>query len=134
MTPAQFYLLFPKFARTDQAVIASYIARLAPEFNVAHWDDRLSEGMGCAIAHMIEVENADGPLLEANDITGDRTENRMVSRDPALLMQQAKDWWMRTTYGQRYVFLRDNMVGKGALTVATGFVGGYPGFGWGCGW
>lgn len=129
MTPAQFLLLFPAFKSTDQAVIAAYIARLAPEFNVARWDDRYNEGLGCAVAHMIVVGNADGSLLEANDIVSDETENRKVTRDPVLLLKQTVDWWNRSVYGQRYVFLRDNMVGRGALVPALGFVGGcFPGW------
>lgn len=126
MTAAQFLLLFPKFTTTDVAVISAYIARLAPEFNVARWDDRYSEGLGCAVAHMITVGQADGTLLEANDITSEETENRKVARDPVLLLKQTVDWWNRSTYGQRYVFLRDNVVGRGALVPASGcssFVG-----------
>jgi hypothetical protein len=120
MTAQDFLALFPKFSGTDVAVIGAYITRLAPEFNVARWDDRLSEGLGCAVAHMIVVGQADGTLLEANDIASDETENRKVSRDPVLLLKQTVDWWNRSTYGQRYVYLRDNMVGRGALVPASG--------------
>lgn len=120
MTAAQFLLLFPAFASTPVPVITAYILRLAPAFNVSRWDDWYSEGLGCAVAHMITVSNADGDLLEANDITSDETENRKIARDPALLMRQAVDWWNRSTYGQRYVFLRDNMVGRGALVPVSG--------------
>jgi hypothetical protein len=126
MTPAQFLALFPAFQSTDVNVIAAYIARLTPAFNVTRWDDWCSEGLGCAVAHMIEVSKADGDLLEANDITSDATENRRISRDPVLLRKQDNDWWHRSTYGQRYIFLRDRMVGRGAL-VPSGFSGCFTG-------
>jgi hypothetical protein len=116
MTPAQFVNIFPAFGNTDQAVIAAQIALAAPHLNVARWDDFYTEGLACAVAHMLVVGKADGVLLEANDITSDETENRKVARDPALLMRQAVDWWNRSTYGQRFVYLRDTMIGKGALT------------------
>ena len=120
MTAQEFLALFPKFTSTHVDVITAYIARLAPEFNVARWDDRYSEGLGCAVAHMIVIGQADGTLLEANDIVSEETENRKVARDPVLLLKQGVDWWNRSTYGQRYVFLRDNMVGRGALVPASG--------------
>jgi hypothetical protein len=126
MTPQQFLALFPAFASTDVGVIAAYITRLAPQFNVARWDDWYSEGLACAVAHMIVVGNADGSLLEANDIVSDETENRKITRDPVLLLKQSADWWKRSVYGERYVFLRDNMVGRGAL-VPSGFLGCFAG-------
>lgn len=126
MTPSEFRAQFHdgEFASAT-ALPDNYIQRFldasAPHFNVQRWGKNYSEGLACHVAHSIVVSKAQAAKsisqADANDVVTRAISGAVsMSKDPEMLRMQAKDPYMRTTYGQRYAYLR-NLVGRGGVTV-----------------
>ena len=124
MTPSEFRFQFPDGDFDDRSLYPdTYVQRhldlAAPKFNVARWGRFYSEGFACYVANAIVVGKtraSKGALQATNNLMTEKHVGPVgASFDPALLMMQAKNPDMATSYGQRYCELRD-MVGKGGCT------------------
>jgi hypothetical protein len=120
VTPSGFKALFPKFMGESDERIQALLNLAAPYFNVERWGAFYPEGIANWVAHSIVVDNAEGAQptdqLNANDVTEKHVGPVGMTRDSQLLNAQAKNPFMRTTYGQKYVYLRGK-VGFGGLAV-----------------
>jgi hypothetical protein len=126
VTPSEFRESFPdgEFNSTGSlpdSYIQKFLDAAAPDFNVKRWGKRYSEGLACNVAHRIVVSKAQAAKsisqADANDVVTRAISGAVsMSKDPEMLRQQARDPFLRTTYGQRYAFLRD-LVGRGGVTV-----------------
>jgi hypothetical protein len=126
VTPSEFRQSFPDGEFNDPSSLPdSYIQKFldaaAPDFNVKRWGSRYSEGLACNVAHRIVVSKAQAAKsisqTDANDVVTRAISGAVsMTKDAELLRQQAQDPYLRTTYGQRYAYLR-NLVGRGGLTV-----------------
>lgn len=119
LTLSDFRLLFPAFASVDEATVNAQIALSAPYFDAIRWGQMLKEGMGNYVAHSLAM-NA---LLTKPNSTGmaDNTLSQkvgevQVQNSDSMLQMQAKNPFMRTTYGQRYMYLL-KIVGAGMIAI-----------------
>jgi hypothetical protein len=121
-TAAQFMIDFPVFATANAADVTRLISRAVNYVDVTRFDVFYNEAMGHLVAHFMAIENKDtavGISGNAGDLTyksasGASGEAR-VERDAANVRMQMTDPFMRTTYGQRYCWLRDNFAGLGGM-------------------
>ena len=123
MTPAQFKALFTQFAAEDDDRVQGFLDLAAPYFNVERWGAFYTEGLANLVAHSIVTANAEQAAfaaapnqLQAGDVVGKTVGAVSVTRDGQLLNKQAADPFLRTTYGQRYVYLR-RKAGMGGIAV-----------------
>lgn len=135
MTPSQFTAWFPKgqfgssgtsyiqpngTLSSDSTYVQTFCTRSDSYFDQDRWGDFYSEGAAYLIAHLITIDQAEGAQtvgqVEANDTTGERIGPISVTRHADAVMAQVKDPFMRTTYGQHYVYLR-RQIGLGGMVV-----------------
>lgn len=120
MTPSEFKAFFPQFTLETTERVQSFLDLAVPYFNVPRWGDFYSEGLANFVAHSIVIANFEATQstsqTNANDVTEKHVGPVGMSRDSALLNLQAKVPFMRTTYGQRYMYLR-RKIGLGGFAV-----------------
>ena len=120
MTPAEFLADpdFSAFVTEDPDTIAKWMVKAAPFFDVSRWGAFYSEGLGNWVAHRIIMSNlrATRPTnqLDAGDTASKSVGSVSKSYDSLLINAQAKDPYMRTSYGQEYCRLR-RLVGMGGF-------------------
>jgi hypothetical protein len=88
--------------------------------DAGRWGAKFAEGCAYLTAHLITLDQADSqPVgqVEANDTVSERIGPISVARHADAVMAQMKDPFMRTTYGQHYVYLRSR-VGLGGVVVS----------------
>lgn len=121
MTPDTFISRFPAFADIDITVIQTAIDDADPFFNTCRWCNLYEQGLANFVAHNLTMDRAmlDGTQSAFSD-QGDYSSKSVgevsVSIDAGLIAKYAKDPFMRTLYGQRYLYLR-RLVGSGAVAV-----------------
>jgi hypothetical protein len=120
VTPSEFKAIFPQFTAETTERVQAFLDLAVPYFNVERWGDFYSEGLANFVAHSIVVGNYEAAqstsIANANDVSSKTVGALSVSRDGTLLNWQAKDPFMRTTYGQRYAYLR-RKIGLGGFAV-----------------
>jgi len=126
MTPAEFKERMPEFAGESDTRVQSIIDRAAPYFNVERWGTLYPDGLAYWIAHNIALASAiaANPAAATGDLTGTevgRTKrvgeaSVQVSKSEAMLLKQADSPFMRTLYGQQYLYLLRRII-PGALAV-----------------
>ena len=120
MTPSEFLSDpdFSAFSAEEPDTIAKWMVKAAPFFDVARWGAFYSEGLGNWVAHRIVLSN-----LRATMPTNRADSGNMISKtvgpvsasyDSLLINAQAKDPYMRTSYGQEFCRLR-RLVGMGGF-------------------
>jgi hypothetical protein len=116
VTPQQFQTQFPEFQNVTQAMIQMWISAAPPFFNVQRWGDLLNLGVLFWVAHQIKLgqANADQPLTD--DSTMQKAGDVSYMRDSKLVNAQAENPYMRTTYGQQYLYYM-RLVGAGATAL-----------------
>jgi hypothetical protein len=123
MTPAEFKAAFPVFAAEDDAVIQRHINRSPPYFNVSEWRGLYTDALGNWVAHYVvmeHIETANGTTGKDASLATSKTVGRVsVSYSDKVLDLQAKDPFMRTTYGREYLRLL-RLAGTGAVMVISG--------------
>jgi hypothetical protein len=110
MTPSEFLADpdFVAFASESEETIAKWLVKAAPFFNVDRWGPWYSEGIGNWIAHRIVMSNLRATQPTNSMDAGDTASNSMM------INAQAKDPYMRTSYGQEFCRLR-RLVGMGGF-------------------
>ena len=123
MTPAEFKVLFPQFVAEDEDRIQVFLDLAVPYFNEDRWGAFYTEGLANLVAHSIVTANAEQAAfaaapnqLQAGDVSSKSVGSVSVGRDGTLLNKQAADPFLRTTYGQRYAYLR-RKAGMGGIAV-----------------
>lgn len=121
MTPSDFKTLFPEFTTETDARVQLFIDRADPHFDIERWDDLYPEGVANFVAHNMALANAQtaqGGSVGAmsNDNMLKKVGDIQVMKDTGLLNKQAENPFMRTLYGQQYLYLR-RIVGMGASAV-----------------
>lgn len=121
MTPSEFKAQFPdgEFDSLSPEYVQKFLDLAVPDFNVSRWGKKYSEGLACNAAHRIVVSKAQAAKalqLDGGNVSEKHVGPVGVSFDSMLINKQAADPFMRTTYGQRYCFLR-GLVGRGGVTV-----------------
>lgn len=122
MNANQFKARYPQFA--SNTAIELYLAESLLFIGEAY-DQFADMAQGLYVAHSCALEaeeraRATSAPAAAWDgaITSKGAGRLNVSRSAEVIGMQAKDPWMRTTYGQRLCQIRD-MVGKGAVAVGA---------------
>lgn len=121
MTPAEFKARFPEFANETDQRVQLFIDDAAPHFDVSRWDDLYPAGVAYFVAHEMALANAQSAqggsvMAMTNDTLTKKVGDVQVTKDTGLLNKQADNPFMRTMYGQKYLYLR-RQVGAGALSV-----------------
>lgn len=117
MTPAEFAAIFPEFSDIPMESVQKQIDMAQPYFNAARWGSFLSEGMGNLIAHQLALSAQNS---SSNGLSSDATKKRVgdveVMNSDAMLLKKAENPYMRTLYGQRYLYLM-KLIGAGVIVV-----------------
>lgn len=121
MSPDSFKDRFPAFAATDITVIQAAIDDADPFFDRCRWCNLYEQGLGNFVAHNLTMDAAlQAGTLSAISTEADYTSKSVgevsVSKDAGLISKYANDPFMRTIYGQRYLYFR-RIVGSGAVAV-----------------
>lgn len=115
-TIASFRAMFPEFANTADSVIQAWIANATPFFNVCRWDDLLAIGVCNWVAHQITLAAANAAQPLTDDTTMQKAGPLQYSRDAKLVNAEAENPYLRTTYGQQYLYYM-RFVGAGAVAL-----------------
>lgn len=109
---------FPEFtqATCPDDTVNFWIGEADAMFDPCRWDDLLDRGSAYWVAHSITVAKDDATKPFIDDATMKKVGDISKSRDPKLMLEQAKNPYMRTKYGQRYWQLAQ-MVGAGSYSV-----------------
>jgi hypothetical protein len=108
--------MFPEFQVTTDAVIQFWIDKSVPFFNAERWDDLLDQGVGNWVAHSITLTKANAGQQITDDAIMKKVGDIQKSRDASLMLKQADNPYMRTTYGQQYLYYM-RYVGAGGTAV-----------------
>lgn len=120
MTAAEFKAWFigGQFDDVEDTTVEAWIARATPYFNVTRWGGYYTEGLANWVAHNLVESTATArksiQQTDANDTIHKQIGPISIGKDSGLLNAQAKDPFMRTTYGQRYRYLAGR-VGMGGM-------------------
>lgn len=115
MTPAEFKAVFPEFTSTSDEAVQLRIDMSEPYFNAARWGSFLSEGVSNFVAHQLALSaqnQATGGI--SSDTTKKKVGDVEVMSSELMLQRKAENPFLRTIYGQRYLYLL-KLVGLGAL-------------------
>lgn len=118
MTPAEFKLQFPEFSSETDARVQLYIDQSAPFFDQDRWGEFYQLGVSNFVAHNLALANYQAKKQNAHtsDTVSKKVGDVQIGKDSALLNLQAKDPFMRTTYGQQYRYYQ-RLAGSGALAL-----------------
>ena len=120
MTPSEFLSDpdFSAFSAEEPDTIAKWMVKAAPFFDVARWGAFYSEGLGNWVAHRIVLSNQRATMPTNRADSGNMISKTVgpvsASYDSLLINAQAKDPYMRTSYGQEFCRLR-RLVGMGGF-------------------
>jgi hypothetical protein len=110
MTPSEFKAIIPAFDAADEPTIQRWLDRAVKEFSVTRWGAFLSDGIANWVAHMMCIEAVTGATAATAGGSALATEKRVgalaVSYSEAIVELQAKQPFMRTTYGIEFMRLR----------------------------
>lgn len=120
MDASEFKALFTQFASETDERVESFIDLAAPYFDVSRWGDFYSEGIANWVAHSIVVSNAEAAastsVVDADDFISDSAGGASTTRSGQMIADEARDPFLRTSYGRRYCYLR-RLVGMGGVVV-----------------
>lgn len=119
LTLSDFRLLFPAFSSTADATVIAHIELSAPYFDAIRWGQMLKEGMGNYVAHSLAMSTSlskPSSTGMADNTLSQKVGEVQVQNSDSMLQMQAKNPFMRTTYGQRYMYLL-KIVGAGMIAI-----------------
>lgn len=119
MTPAEFKARYPAFTSVADATVQIYLDEAATLLDVCRWDELYSQGQGLLTAHELTLNAATQSTQTsgvADDMSVQKAGDVSYTRDASLLAKQMENPYMRTTYGQRYLYLLAQ-VGSGIMAV-----------------
>lgn len=120
MTPTEFKTLFPEFTAVADVRVQLFIDRAVPYFDVARWDDQYADGIAYFVAHNLALATPTGTLGNGLGLTDVKIMKKVgpvtVQQSEQILLANAKDPYMKTTYGQKYSELK-RLVGIGGTAV-----------------
>lgn len=126
MTPAEFKVFYPEFVNESDTRIQLYLDEAVNTMDQCRWSNWYERGLGLYTAHQIAIANHNasiasgvagaGAVSGANDWTSKSVGDVSVGRDASIAAKQVENPWLRTTYGQQWVYYR-NLAGVGAVAV-----------------
>jgi hypothetical protein len=126
MTPAEFKVFYPEFVSESDTRIQLYLDEAVNMMDMCRWGVWYEKGLGLYTAHQLAIANYNASVASgsaggaavsgANDWTSKSVGDVSVSRDASIAAKQVSDPWLRTTYGQQWVYYR-NLAGIGAVAV-----------------
>lgn len=126
MTPAEFKVLYPEFASESDTRIQLCLDEAATMMDRCRWSQWYEKGLGLYTAHQIAIANynaatASGAggvsaVANANDWTTKRVGDVSVTKDSAVAGKLVDNPWLKTTYGQEWVYYQ-KLAGIGAVAV-----------------
>jgi len=121
MTCADWKACFPfgEFAAITDDQFAAAVLRADPFFDVDRWGADYTAGYSNCVAHFIVILQAQATKSITQESAGDVSARSIsgavsMARDSQMVNREASDHFMRTSYGQQYVSLR-NGVGSGGV-------------------
>lgn len=122
MTATEFKAWFVggQFNSVSDVTVALYLTRAEPWFNVTRWGNWYNEGIANWVAHSIVIDRAEATQsideVDADDAVSDTFGPISTTRNPGDASAKMRDPYLRTSYGQRYAYLR-SLVGMGGAVV-----------------
>ena len=119
MTPTEFKTLFPEYAAKPDSTVQMYIDMADASFDVCRWGSFYVQGLGYWVAHQVALADeitASGGAAMVDDYSQERVGDLSISRDSSLSLRKASNPFMRTAYGQQYLYYL-RLVGIGAVAV-----------------
>jgi hypothetical protein len=113
-----FTTMFPELAtKVDETKFTFWLQRADPYFDQCRWDDMYFDGVLYWIAHSATIGTLNASGVGAFDDTimkkvGDLQKQRSAD----LIKLQATDPYMRTVYGQQYLYYA-SLIGMGGVSV-----------------
>lgn len=124
MTVADFRAWFPggQFSALTDAYVNAFITRASVYVDDANaWGARYAEALFNCAAHMIVVDKTEAGLpidqIDADDGVMDSIGPIRTQKSEKVVEMMAEDQFKRTTYGRRYVAIRD-LIGLGGVACA----------------
>jgi hypothetical protein len=119
MTSAEFKARYPAFAALDDVFVQSVIDEQALFLDAERWGELYSKGQGLLTAHELTLSQSQ-QATTVSGLSDDKTQKKAGdvswARDSALLSRYAESPYMRTTYGQQYLYLM-HQVGQGIAAI-----------------
>lgn len=116
---SDFTTMFPELAaKVNEAKFTFWLSLSDPQFDQGRWDDLYFVGVLYWIAHSATVGtlNAGNPSGAFDDTIMKKVGDVQKQRAAELIMMQANDPYMRTIYGQQYLYYA-SLVGMGGVAV-----------------
>ncbi|MES2587005.1 MAG: DUF4054 domain-containing protein [Pseudomonadota bacterium] len=114
MTPTDFKALFPEFSTVTDTVLQAQLDMALPSFNLSRWGDYLDEGMGSYVAHSLVLRGIQAVNGVSTDFNMKKVGDVQVQSSDLMLQKKAENPFMRSLYGQRYLYLV-KIIGAGHL-------------------
>lgn len=116
MTPADFKKRFPEFEQQSDERVQMFIDDADPFFDQVRWGDLYDLGISYLVAHEIALANANAASAMTDDVVMKKVGDEQVQRDSNLMNKQSDNPYMRTTYGQKYLYYM-RFVGAGGVSL-----------------
>lgn len=115
---AAFRTRFPEFttAAYPDAQVTLALNDTIPLIDPARWDDLYDMGTAYLAAHELVMAGVIAKTPLTDDKNMKKAGDVQAGRDSMLMNAQAKNPYLRTAYGQKYLYYR-NIVGSGAVSV-----------------
>ena len=121
MTLAEFKAFFPfgEFDAITDTQFAVAVERADLYFDLDRWGDSYKAGFANCAAHFLVLLQSQATKSIKQESAGDVAARSIsgavsMSRDSQMINREASDPFMRTSYGQQYISLRD-AVGMGGI-------------------
>jgi hypothetical protein len=112
----EFQAQFPEFQNTSTQMIQNWILKATPFFDPLRWDDLLSLGVLYWVAHQIQLGLANAAQPLTDDASSQKAGSVGYTRDSKLLNAESDNPYLRTTYGQQYLYYM-RYVGVGGIAL-----------------
>jgi hypothetical protein len=124
-TYAEFVAQYPEFATLQQAVVESRLSLSSRILSKRAWGDFFSDAIGLDTAHNLAIQAAAGATptggfqgavgpVSSVSAAGISTSFNTPSVDVA---NKSDSWYMKTSYGQQFLLLRDQVIPMGVMSV-----------------
>jgi hypothetical protein len=120
VTPSEFKGCFPDgdFDALGSDYIQPFLDAAATHFDVARWGRKYSEGIAFYVAHKIVIGKARkdaGMKVDSGNVSEKHVGPVGMSMNGEILVKQADDPFLLTSYGREYAALRDRVGLGGAV-------------------
>jgi len=123
-TYEEFIVLYPAFESTDEVLVEAALSLSERLLDVSSWEDFFSDAVGLDTAHNLTLD----ALANTSTMGGFKAAAGVISSVSAAgvstsfaapdMVQGSKtdSWYSKTVYGQKFLLLRDNVLGLGEMT------------------